>query len=391
MVETTQSSTVAPFDRVSDVNVIMTVIHPRPTTGLGNLLILNPVTPAQSAGGKGGDANAATPLPDKLSGDDIMNGILLRKTDPDSGAMYREYKTIDAVANDYPEKSNVWNKASSYFAQSNHSDRIAVLDYDPSKAYDALKAFWYFNWTFAIQAVSKVDKDVTYLSNIFENNKDHFLVLQSNTPADFEELMGQNYTIGLKHDTAEAMDAAFVGANATLPVGSITWKFKELSGITSETLTTTELEGINNLKLIAYISVNGRDETSEGWTLSGEYIDVLHGVLWVKTNIQGELENFLQENGKVPYEQRGITQLSGVVTQVLEQAYEQGIILTNDATGKADYTVTTTSRDEQSQTDLSARHYGGLSFAYHVSGAIHTITVNGQVQSDTILVKGGNR
>lgn len=389
MAENTPSSTVAPFDRVSDVNVIMTVIHPRPVTGLGNLLILNPVTPSvQQTAGKAGETTA---LPDELSAQDRMNGILLRKTDPSSKAIYREYKNVDAVAVDYPEKSTVWNKASTYFAQSNHSDRVAVLDYDPSKAYDALKAFWYFNWTFAIQAVSKVDQDAVTLSNIFERNQDHFLVLQTNDISEYSKLLGQNYTIGLKHDTAEAMDAALVGANGTLPVGSITWKFKELVGITTESLTSNELSDINHCKAIAYVRVNGRGETSEGWTLSGEYIDVLHGILWIKTNIQGELENFLQKNGKVPYEQRGIIQLSGVVTQVLQQAYEQGIILTNDATGKADYTVTTTSRDEQSQTDLSARHYGGLSFAYHVSGAIHTITVNGQVQSDTILVKGGNR
>ena len=77
--------------------------------------------------------------------------------------------------------------------------------------------------------------------------------------------------------------------------------------------------------------------------------------------------------------------MSGVVTQVLEEAYEQGIILTDPITGKADYSVDTTSRDEQSQQDISDRHYGGLSFTYHVSGAIHTVTVNGQVQSDTIL------
>ena len=374
-------TTVAPYDRVLDVSVVMTVIRPRPVVGLGNLLILNPKTPAQPADGQTQPAS----LSDKLSDTDRMNGILMRKTDTATGAIYREYKNVDAVAVDYPEKSDVWNKASTYFAQSNHSDRVAVLDYDPAKTYDALKAFWYFNWTFAIQAVSKLDQSTVDLSNIFERNQDHFLVLQTNDISEYDNYFGQNYTIGLKHDIAEAMDAALVGANATLTVGSITWKFKELVGITPELLTSNELSGINRCKAIAYVEVNNRGDTSAGWTLSGEYIDVLHGILWVKTNVQGKLENFLQENGKVPYEQRGITQLSGVVTQVLEEAYEQGIILTDPITGKGDYSVDTTSRDEQSQQYISDRHYGGLSFTYHVSGAIHTVTVNGQVQSDTIL------
>ena len=89
MADAKTTTVVAPYDRVSDVNVVISVLHPRPVVGLGNLLILNAVTakaptPAQSDGkdGKSTDANAqttpATTLPDQLSVQDRMNGILLR-------------------------------------------------------------------------------------------------------------------------------------------------------------------------------------------------------------------------------------------------------------------------------------------------------------------------
>lgn len=405
MADSTQTTTTA-FDRVSDVDVVMTVIQPRPVVGLGNLLILNPKTASTSSSpttgssastgsgttGSGSGAqptqpanNVQTTLPDELSSDDRENGILLRKTDPKTGAIYREYANAEAVSHDYNPDSIVYKKALTYFAQDNSSDRIAVLDYDPSKTSDSLEAFWYFNWTFAIQAESNVNQDTVSLSNIFEANKDHFLVLQTNNIDDYQQLNGQNYVIGLKHDPAEYMDAAIVGAVATLTVGSVTWKFKSLKGITPESLTTNELSGINSLHAIAYVEVNSIGETSEGWVLSGEYIDVNHGMIWIKTNMSGQLESFLQSNGKVSYDQAGITQLSGIVTQVLEQAYQQGIINQNETTGKGDYSVTASPRSEQSLADISARHYGGLSFTYHVSGAIHDITVNGEVQSDRIL------
>ena len=49
------TTVVAPFKRPSDVDVVMDVVHPKPIVGLGNLLILNFVDPAQvSAGGKSG-------------------------------------------------------------------------------------------------------------------------------------------------------------------------------------------------------------------------------------------------------------------------------------------------------------------------------------------------
>ena len=379
-------TTVAPYDRPMDVNVIMTVLHPQPIKGLGNILLLNATTAATNgdSAGKDGKTPAQT-LPDTLSNTDRLNGLLLRKTDPATGAIYREYKNLDAVAVDYKEESAVYKKATAYFAQPKHSDRLAVLDYDKSRAYDSLKAFWYFNWTFGVCVDNTIDDSTVQLSNIFEVNKDHFLVLQTEDLSKYTQMMGQNYTIGLKHDLNEPMDAAFVGGIALNDVGSITWKFKQLEGITPENLTSQELAGINNIHAIAYEEMMGKGQTSEGTTLSGEYIDLLHGVMWVQTECQSRLQKLLQDNGKIPYEARGIAMINATITDVLNEAYQKGIIATDDTTGRAMFSVTTTPRSEQSREDLSARHYGGVSFEYHASSAIHTVTVNGTVDSDTII------
>lgn len=372
----TTINSVAPYDHPMDVNVVMTVLRPQPVKDLGNILLLNATAADPKAGGT---------LSDTLNSTDILNGLLLRKTDKTTGAIYREYKNLDAVAVDYKEGTPVYKKASAYFAQSNHSDRIAVLDYDKSKAYEALKAFWYFNWAFAICVDNTIDDSTVNLSSIFEVNKDHFLVLQTDNISQYTQFNGQNYTIGLSHNLDEPMDAAFVGAIATRPVGAVTWKFKNLVGITAQNLTTQELAGINNVHAIAYEEMMGRGQTSEGTTLSGEYIDLLHGVLWVQTTAQAKLEKMLQENGKIPYESKGIAMIGAVLTEVMNKAYEMGIIMTDDATGRAMFTVTTTPREQQSQKHLSERFYDGASFEYHASSAIHTITVNGTVDSDTVL------
>lgn len=383
-------TTVAPYDRPMDVNVIMTVLHPQPIKGLGNILLLNATTAAANGDSAGKDDKSAqkTPaqtLPDTLSNTDRLNGLLLRKTDPATGAIYREYKNLDAVAVDYKEDSAVYKKATAYFAQPKHSDRLAVLDYDKSKAYDSLKAFWYFNWTFGVCVDNTIDDSTVQLSNIFEVNKDHFLVLQTEDLSKFTQMMGQNYTIGLKHDLNEPMDAAFVGGIALNDVGSITWKFKQLEGITPENLTSQELAGINNIHAIAYEEMMGKGQTSEGTTLSGEYIDLLHGVMWVQTECQSRLQKLLQDNGKIPYEAQGIAMIRAVLTQVLNEAYDKGIIMTDDTTGRPMFSVTTTPRSQQSRQRLSDRFYDGASFEYHASSAIHTITVNGVVDSDTIM------
>ena len=382
------ANTIVAYDRPTDVDVVMSIERPKPTVGLGNLLIINQLssTPAQSGSGNTSAPSDQAEVPsDKLSADDILDGILLRKTDAATGAVYREYASLDAVKVDYSENEDVMAKAEAYFAQDYHSDRVAILDIPSGKDQDALGAFWFFNWTFAIRAKSDdQNSDLTLLSNIFEANKDHFLVIQTNDTSVLNSLQGQSYTIGLKHDTAEAMDAAFVGEIATLPVGSVTWKFKTLQGITPESLTATELVGINKVNAVAYTTVFGKDQTTEGKTLSGEYIDTVHGIIWVKNNMESAMEKLLQTNGKVPYSQVGINLVLGAATQVLNKAYEQGIIQA-DANGKADFSISATPREQQSAQDLSNRHYGGLSFTYHASGAIHTLTIHGTIDSDTIL------
>ena len=382
------ANTIVAYDRPTDVDVVMSIERPKPTVGLGNLLIINQLssTPAQSGSGNTSAPSDQAEVPsDKLSADDILDGILLRKTDAATGAVYREYASLDAVKVDYSDNDDVMAKAEAYFAQENHSDRVAVLDIPSGKEQDALGAFWFFNWTFAVRAKSDDQQsELTLLSNIFEANKDHFLVIQTNDTSVLNSLQGQSYTIGLKHDTAEPMDAAFVGEIATLPVGSVTWKFKTLQGITPESLTATELVGINKVNAVAYTTVFGKDQTTEGKTLSGEYIDTVHGIVWVKSNMESAMEKLLQDNGKVPYSQVGINLVLGAATQVLNKAYEQGIIQA-DVNGKADFSISATPREQQSAQDLSNRHYGGLSFTYHASGAIHTLTVHGTIDSDTIL------
>lgn len=414
MISMTDGKVVAPFDKVSDVNVITTVVHPQVIKGLGNMLILNkaaaatlkkdetsvpaaqsdatPVDDTKKTDTTGTTTDKGSTTPDTgrafsnaLTNDDRMNGILLRKVDTDTGALYREYKNLDAVGNDYDEDTAVYKKAAAYFAQDNHSDRVAVLDYVDGKIEDSLKDFWTFNWTFAIFAENKIDDETVLASNIFEANEDHFLVLQTNDLGDFNKYYGQNYTIGLKHDISEPMDAAFIGAIANLPVGNTTWKFKTLNGITAEEVTTQERSGIDHAHAIAYIYSDGLPETSEGFCLSGEFIDVLHGKIWTNANISSALVSLLRKNSKISYDSNGIGMIKSTVEGELLKAYQNGIIAERGNTGKGDYSVTATAREDQSKEDLSKRHYAGLTFTYHASSAIHTITINGVVQSDTIL------
>lgn len=66
-------STIKAYDRISDVDVIMSVIRPQMAVGLGNLLLINSLAkPVES----GANTQAQT-LSDTLTSEEIENGLLL--------------------------------------------------------------------------------------------------------------------------------------------------------------------------------------------------------------------------------------------------------------------------------------------------------------------------
>ena len=170
-------TSVEPFKRVSNVHVNMVVVHPAPVVNLGNMLILHKQTAntTQAGTGTGGGSTTPTTPGVKLSKEDIENGILMSNTDTLSGSTYREYSSASAVETDYDVGSDVAVKAESYFSQEHPSDRVAVLTYTDGKLPDALKAFWYNNWVFAIFAEKGMD-DAQIATNIFEANPLYQLV-----------------------------------------------------------------------------------------------------------------------------------------------------------------------------------------------------------------------
>lgn len=373
----TTATSIAPYGRITDVIVNLKVQQPIPSIGFGNFLLLTK-TPAPDDNGEGGG------VPDNAT---TADGLLKSITDSTTGAVYKEYSTIDALSLDYDSSTKMYQKATTYFNQDFASDRIAVLSYPDGKLQDSLGAFWFQDWYF-MSFVEDNPDDIGLASNICEANLLKFLVVQKEKVTDFADWEGNEYTIDLVHPLSEAMDAALVGAIASKTVGSVTWKFKTLNGITPQDFSATDFTGITNHHAIAYVEVNGAPETSEGWTSNGEYIDSLHGDTWIKTMVQLNVQQAFQKNDKIPYEKSGIDLLTGIVYDTLNTGFAQGIILTDEATKKGDFSFQASDRDAQSLTDLSKRHYGGIQFTYHRSGAIHSATINGLVKSDTITTSG---
>lgn len=328
------------IEKISDVNVKIDIQHPQPIVGLGNPAI-------------------------------FVKGTL---------SSYKEYTSLEVLKKDFADTTSVYKKAKAVWDQENKPKTIAIVSYLEDKITEAATNYFYNDWHFALLDEYS-ETNALALSNLIEENKTKFLVVQVATAVELSVFEGNVLTIGLVHPLTEFLDAALVGNTASLPVGSVTWKFRSnLIGIKANSLSISDLNAIEKVNGIAYVVKGGIPQTTEGKTIGGEYIDALHGDHWVKSNVETNVQRLLSTTNKLTFDSNGIALLESTVANVLETAFNNGIIDIVDDTGVGNYQVTALGRQELDAEDIATRNYKGLSFAYKRSGAIHTVDVSGTIE-----------
>jgi hypothetical protein len=306
-------------------------------------------------------------------------GVPLILTQVAGAATYEEYLSLAALEADYANTTDTYEKAAAIFNQPNRPEKVAVATYDTGGIATTLDDFYNRAWHFALVA-NDLQADQVAAANFIAAKEFKLVAVQVSGDVARTALAGLKRTIIFDHDVAgEHLDAAAVGNLGSLPVGSITWKFKELSGITPRYLNSDELTEIDADSANAYVVKAGQAQLSEGVLANGEYIDLIHGQDFVKADMENEIQYALQNSPKAPYDQRGINLIGAAATTTLKRAFTNGIIGLN-ADGLPDYAITTLSREQSDPQDRADRTYRGLSFEFGLAGAIHEVRVQGAIK-----------
>ena len=185
------------------------------------------------------------------------------------------------------------------------------------------------------------------------------------------------------HDSGTAddpwVDAAWVGRCAPTDPGSITWKFKQLDGVPSADVTTTEVYAMHDSFVNTYIGKLGVLQTSEGMTTSGEFIDITRGADWVEARMSERIHYLLFVSPKVPFDNRGIGMIKGEIEAVLQWATTRGVVAVDDD-GVGMFEVRVPDRSETDPIDRANRYLQDVHFEFDLAGAIHTVRVQGVIR-----------
>lgn len=172
--------------------------------------------------------------------------------------------------------------------------------------------------------------------------------------------------------------AAFVGETAGRAAGSFTYKNMVLSGVAAQELTDSQIDAIHKKGGITFVAKAGDNVTSEGKLAGGEYIDVIDSEDYIIQQLAYKTQKVLNNAAKVPYDNNGIGLLESVALDVLQTAYNNGMIANNED-GTPAYSVNYALREDTKDTDRANRLYLGGSFTFALTGAVHEVEITGSI------------
>lgn len=243
--------------------------------------------------------------------------------------------------------------------------------------YEENSSFW------AINTELKTQDDVLAIAAWAELREKFYMVALSdsdiltNVDTDTVSLLkAQAYDFTGVIYSADALnypECAWCGGQLPEDAGSITWKFKELKGITPDALTSDNIANLKAKNCNFFEAIGGVNViTSEAVVVSGEYIDIIRGLAWLQARSSEALFAGLINIGKVPMNNLGIDYLADKLRPVLNEAVVVRLI--NEG-----YTITQPDESELSAQDKADRILRGISFDAILSGAVHKVYVNGKV------------
>lgn len=168
--------------------------------------------------------------------------------------------------------------------------------------------------------------------------------------------------------------AAYVGNALGYDPGTVTWKFRELVGLTSYTLTSAQRAAVLGKAGNLIETVAGRSITCDGKVSGGEWIDVIHGLDWLRARMAERVFGVFvaQPAGKVPFSDKGIALLHTEVRAQLQEAQDRDVL-------DEGWTTSVPRAAALSSTQRQSRVLPSVTWAGRVTGAIHAVNIRGRV------------
>lgn len=171
----------------------------------------------------------------------------------------------------------------------------------------------------------------------------------------------------------EFLGAAMLGLILPFDPGSANWAHKAPAGVSKSNWDANQQAAALAKRANILIDVAGLGTTQWG-TTGSDFLDNVQAEDWVTATIQEDVFAFLRSSPKIPYTDRSVARLRGVIEAVLVRGVNDGIIADSPTPFTEAPLV-----EEVSEVDRANRHLPDVVFSFRLSGAINTVDILGLV------------
>lgn len=297
---------------------------------------------------------------------------------------YKVYTEINQVASDFATTTEEYKLFSRMFGQNPRPAEIAVFGVQYDEALGDPKTL-----VTALNDLIKTHNDFYYLVSVVQGDDEIAALAQwvstqekiyaASTSSEtlYTMLNGlYNNVFLLVHDQPRQYPAeGLVALLAPQVIGSYTWTFKTIQGVSPAAYDDTKINDIHDNNACTYIREGGVNITSRGVATSGEYIDVVQATHFIKARMTEAVFRLLATQPKVPYTDAGIAMVVAEVDNVLKQAFRQGIIA--EENGEPLYTITVPKRAEIPANTRAQRILPDVEWTATIAGAVEKVEIRG--------------
>ena len=311
-----------------------------------------------------------------------LNTIAILTEHTRFGETYKIYSSLTEMTEDgFLVGDKAYKYAQIIFSQNPRAPQVVVGKKDALDSYvvaiQDLEAA-YGQWLFLITDAES-DADHTAIAAYIETTEKFYVIhsADADAPTVLGDLgselkaLGYERTFGIYSSNANigVPAAGWLGRFAPQQLGSATWIYKPITGITPDNFTTTQLTNLNNKNWNSYTTVEGTPVVfGDNKVFGGEYIDVMLGVQWIITRMRERVWGTLLNSRKVSFDTAGIAKIESDIRSVLAEATDLGILAADFAP-----VITVPNALSLSSAQRNTRILTGVTFEARLAGAIQKV------------------
>lgn len=255
---------------------------------------------------------------------------------------------------------------------------------------------------YGVALASRADEDILAMAEWAEANEKLFGTATAADGAKNSEitndigsqLQAKNYyrTFWFYHALAatEYPECAIMARCFSINPGGETWANKQLSSITTDSLSETEALAVQGKNGNTFEPFRNISITQNGKVAAGEWIDVIRFRDWLAEEIKVNVFNLLINRDKVPYTDAGIAAIESQIRAALTLGQTRGGIAPTeyDENGNQNlgFTISVPLSSSISPNQKALRILNDVKFTARLAGAIHVVNITGNLTYENLIV-----